>query len=76
MAVKYCKKRGMLLSGVVSPESSEKGMISSIEYSNACCMVAATAETNKPMPIAANRNSSRPATSVRYEPAKGMWNHS
>ena len=53
--------RGMLLIGVVRPDSSENGMISSIEYSIACCMVAATAETSKPMPTAASRNSSRPA---------------
>ena len=54
----------MLLIGVVSPESSENGMISNIEYSIACCIVAATAEISRPMPTAASRNSSKPAKSV------------
>ena len=51
-------------------------MMSSIEYSIACCIVAATAESSRPMPTAASRNSSKPTYSVVYEPANGIRNQS
>ena len=51
----------MLLIGVVRPDSSANGIITTNEYSIACCMVAATDDTNRPMPTAASRNMSKPA---------------
>src|SRR5581483_541133 len=75
MAVKYCNTVGMLLTGVVSPDSSENGMMNSSADSMACCMVAITEDSSKPMPTAANRNMSSPTYKVTIEPANGIWNH-
>jgi len=57
----------MLLTGVVSPDSSAKGMINKNDSSIACCMVAATDENSSPMPTAASKNTLKPAYSVMNE---------
>lgn len=60
-SVMDCKTLGMLLSGVVSPDRSMNGIISTNEKSMACCMVAATDDISNPIPIAASRKRLSPA---------------
>ena len=59
--MKYCSTTGMLPIGVVSPESSVNGIRMTKANSMACCMVATTEDTSRPMPTAARRNSASAA---------------
>ena len=59
-SVTYCSTWGMLLIGVVNPDKSENGIITTKAKSIACCMVATMDETSSPIPTAANRNRPSP----------------
>lgn len=54
--------------GVVTPESRDMGIIAIKQYTITCCILADTAEIDKPIPTQLNKNTNSTKYRVKREP--------
>jgi hypothetical protein len=72
--VRYCIQIGILVIGVVKPESMIEGTKNKNAPKRPCCMVTAREDTISPIPTEDNRNNESPVYKVKIRPRSEILN--